>query len=276
MPFPQRRFELLSWPEAKQAAARSGATVVWPFGAVEQHGPHMPLATDALFSDRVLDAVLSRLDDSTPIWRLPLQSFGFSPEHAGFPGTLSLSSDLVIRLVESVGRQLAELGVHRLVLFNAHGGQIALLQTAARQLRSQSPSMAVLPCFLWSGVAGLGRWLPASELEGGLHAGQAETSLMLHLHPELVGSQRPVDGAHGEGTPASPPPGWSLEGAAPCAWLTSDLSRTGVIGDSTAASAAIGAGLEEALIGHWQQRFQSLLASAWPPVSPLAGAPSEC
>lgn len=276
MPFPQRRFELLSWPEAKKAAARSGATVVWPFGAVEQHGPHLPLATDALFSDRVLDAVLSRLDDSAPIWRLPLQSFGFSPEHAGFPGTLSLSSDLVIRLVESVGSQLAELGVRRLVLFNAHGGQIALLQTAARELRSQSPSMAVLPCFLWSGVAGLGRWLPASELEGGLHAGQAETSLMLHLHPELVGAQRPVDGAHGEGTPASPPPGWSLEGAAPCAWLTSDLSRTGVIGDSTAASAAIGAGLEESLICHWQQRFEALLDSAWPPVSPMSGAPSEC
>ena len=276
MPFPQRRFELLPWPEVRQAAVRPGTTVVWPFGAVEQHGPHLPLATDALFADRILDAVLAGLDEDAPIWRLPLQSLGFSPEHLGFPGTLSLSADLVLRLVESVGAQLAELGIRRLVLFNAHGGQIALLQTAARQLRSQSASMAVLPCFLWSGVGGLDRWISAPELEGGLHAGQAETSLMLHLHPELVGDQRPIDGAHGSSTPASPPEGWSLEGAAPCAWLTTDLSRTGVIGDSSDASASIGAALEQALIQHWQQRFCSLLNSDWPPVSPVDGAPSGC
>ena len=127
-----------------------GATVVWPFGACEQHGPQLPLATDALFAERILDAVLLGLDPLLPIWRLPVQAIGFSPEHASFPGTLSLPADLLIALVDRVGEQLADQGVRRLVLFNAHGGQIALLQVAARQLRVRCPQMAVLPCFLWS------------------------------------------------------------------------------------------------------------------------------
>ena len=274
MPAPQRRFELMSWPEVQEAGQRPGATVVWPFGAVEQHGPHLPLATDALFADRLLDAVLLEISEALPIWRLPLQSFGFSPEHSGFPGTISLSAELILSLVESVGGQLAQLGVHRLVLFNAHGGQISLLQAAARQCRLRAPQLAVLPCFLWSGVSGLDQWLSPAELERGLHAGQAETSLMLHLHPELVGDARPSDGDHGGDTPGSPPEGWSLEGAAPCAWLTSDLSSTGVIGDASGASAEIGAGLEQRLVQLWRDRFEVLLNSTWPPVNPVPGAPS--
>ena len=181
---------------------------------------------------------------------------------------------MILSLVESVGGQLAQLGVHRLVLFNAHGGQIALLQAAARQCRLRAPQLAVLPCFLWSGVSGLDQWLSPAELERGLHAGQAETSLMLHLHPELVGDARPSDGDHGGDTPGSPPEGWSLEGAAPCAWLTSDLSSTGVIGDASGASAEIGAGLEQRLVQLWRDRFEVLLNSTWPPVNPVPGAPS--
>jgi creatinine amidohydrolase len=216
----QRCFDQLAWPEADQAAKQPGATIVWPFGACEQHGPQLPLATDALFADRILNSVFEHLEAALPIWRLPVQSIGFSPEHQPFPGTLSLSAELMLQLVDQVGGQLASMGAKRLVLYNAHGGQIGLLQVAARQLRLRCPSMAVLPCFIWSGVDGLQSLLPPAELAHGLHAGQAETSLMLHLAPELVGPSRPVDGAHGPGSTHAPPDGWSLEGAAPCAWLT--------------------------------------------------------
>ena len=257
----------LPWPEVVDGLQRPGSTVVWPFGAIEQHGPHLPLATDALFADRMLDRVLAQLPPDLPIWRLPVQALGFSPEHAGFPGTLSLPADLLIRLVETVGLQLAALGVRRLVLFNAHGGQIGLLQAAARELRAQAPGMAVLPCFLWSGVSGLRELLPSPELENGLHAGLAETSLMLALEPSLVGPKRPVDGEHGDpSAAATPPDGWSLEGAAPCAWLTSDLSVSGVVGDSRAANAELGQQLEHRVVEHWHGLFRSLLASDWPPV----------
>ena len=181
----------------------------------------------------------------------------------------------MLQLVDQVGGQLAAMGVERLVLFNAHGGQIGLLQVAARQLRLRCPSMGVLPCFIWSGVDGLSSLLPPEELAHGLHAGQAETSLMLHMAPELVGPSRPMDGAHGPRSALAPPDGWSLEGAAPCAWLTSDLSQSGVIGDARLASAELGLELEQALILHWTQRFKSLLSSDWPPTESVVDWPRK-
>ena len=122
----------LSWPELDRQASRKGSTVVWPWGAFEQHGPHLPLATDALFAERVAAAVAERVDPSLPLWLLPVQWLGFSPEHLGFAGTLSLPAELLIQLVVTVGGQLADAGFERLVLLNAHGGQIGLLETAAR------------------------------------------------------------------------------------------------------------------------------------------------
>jgi creatinine amidohydrolase len=253
----------LPWPQVQAAAEQPGSTVIWPWGALEQHGPQLPLGTDAYFADRVVNAVLERLPQERPIWRLPLQSLGFSPEHQGFCGTLSLSAAQVIDLLMAVGGQLAMAGFSRLLLLNAHGGQIGLLQAAARQLRASAPQLAVLPCFLWSGPEGVAELLPEPERLQGLHAGLAETSLMLHLAPELVLPERPCDGL----AVPSPPRGWSLEGAAPCAWLTSDLSRSGVIGDSTAASAELGARLFDRLVDGWVQRCESLLTSAWPPTA---------
>ena len=256
-----RRLEQLAWQQLVQAASQPGSTVVWPFGAFEQHGPQLPLGTDALFADRLLDAVLEGLAPELPIWRLPPQSLGFSPEHLSFKGSLSLPAELLIRQIEVIGAQLADAGFERLVLFNGHGGQIALLQVAARQLRANRPELAVLPCFLWSGPEGVGELIPEPERSQGLHAGLAETSLMLHLAPDLVGAERPVDGLLQE----PPPPGWSLEGAVPEAWLTTDLSSSGVVGDSRGASAELGAALEERLVSGWQGLLTALLRSSWPP-----------
>lgn len=250
----------LPWPELQRQAARSGSTVVWPFGAIEQHGPHLPLVTDALFAERVCEAVVARLDPALPLWRLPVQSLGFSPEHLGFPGTLSLPADLLIALVVRVGAQLAAAGFERLVLLNAHGGQIALLEVAARELRAQHPRLAVLPCFLWRGPEGLAELIPEPERSEGLHAGLAETSLMLHLEPGCTRPLRPSDGPR-----TAPPPGWSLEGAAPCSWLTSEISASGVIGSAEGASAELGSQLFERLVQGWMIRLEALLRSDWPP-----------
>jgi len=261
-PAPERRLDCLPWPEVAQLARRQGSTVLWPMGATEQHGPHLPLGTDALFADRVADAVLARLDGELPIVRLPLQSLGFSPEHRGFPGTISLPAQLLMGLVEAVGRDLQAAGFQRLVLLNAHGGQIALLETAARQLHAACPDLAVLPCFLWKGPEGLGALLPEPERSEGLHAGLAETSLMLHLAPELTRASREPDGL---GIEATAPPGWSLEGAAPCAWLTAEISRSGVIGDPRGATPSLGTELFERLVAGWWLRLDGLLRSDWPP-----------
>jgi creatinine amidohydrolase len=257
---PLRRLERLAWPEIQALAARPGSTVIWPFGAIEQHGPHLPVGTDALFADRVCDAVLQRLDPALPIGRLPLQSLGFSPEHRGFPGTLSLRAEMVLALVGDVGRDLAAAGFRRLVLFNAHGGQIALLEVAARELRDRHPQLAVFPCFLWRGAEGLGALIPEPERSQGLHAGLAETSLMLHLAPELTGPLPPADGPN----LSAIPDGWSLEGPAPSAWRTREVSASGVVGDPAGASAALGEALFERLVQGWHGRLEALLRSDWP------------
>ena len=260
----RRQLSQLSWPEVKVGAARAGSTVIWPFGAIEQHGPHLPLGTDALFAEWVCGAVLERLAAELPIWQLPTQSLGFSPEHSGFAGTLSLPPQLLLALVQAVGADLAAAGFQRLVLLNGHGGQIGLLEAAARQLHAAQPALAVLPCFLWRGADGLGESIPEPERSQGLHAGLAETSLMLHLCPDLVGSTRQADGRT-----IDPPAGWSLEGKAPCAWLSHELSSSGVVGDPTGASPELGSELFERLVSGWQRRLESLLRSDWPPKSPL-------
>ena len=249
---PERGLDRMSWPQFQQAATTPGSTVLWPFGAFEQHGPQLPLGTDARFAEAIADAVLARLEPVLPIWRLPVQGFGFSPEHQGFSGTLSLPAELLIAQIVAIGAQLAAAGFQRLLLFNGHGGQIALLQVAARQLRAAHPGMAVLPCFLWSGPRGLGDLIPEPERSQGL---------MLHLSPQLVGPQRPVDGLLSE----PPPPGWSLEGAVPEAWLTGDLSSSGVIGDARQANAELGAALQQRLVEEWVLLLEGLLRSTWPP-----------
>ncbi len=201
-----------------------------------------------------------------PIWMMPSQSIGFSPEHKSFPGTLSLSANVLISLVADVGQQIASMGFKRLVFFNAHGGQIGLLQAVSRQLRIQCPSLAVLPCFLWSGVPGLDALLPDKEVEEGLHAALAETSLMLHMAGDLVRNDSYLQRNISNEEIVSTPKGWSLEGASPCAWLTEDLSSSGIIGDASSSNPKLGAALENALIDHWKSLFTSLLESNWPPV----------
>ncbi len=224
------------------------------------------MITDTYFAENILIKTLDGLPREMPIWMMPSQSIGFSPEHQAFPGTLSLSANVLLSLVEDVGQQIASMGFKRLVFFNAHGGQIGLLQAVSRQLRIKCPSLAVLPCFLWSGVPGLDDLLPHKEVEEGLHAALAETSLMLHMSGDLVRNDCYLDEKMSKDEIVSTPKGWSLEGASPCAWLTEDLSSSGIIGDASCSNPELGAALENALIDHWKSLFTSLLDSDWPPI----------
>ena len=252
-------FEYLSWPEVKNISKDTRSTIIWPFGAVEQHGPHLPLATDSIFVDEIVCEVLKLIPSDTPIKKLPTQYMGFSPEHKGFDGTISLSSNLITSMIKEVGAQLADMEFKRLILLNAHGGQISLLNTAARELRSIAPKLSVFPCFLWSGVDGLSELLTKEEIENGLHASLAETSLMMALKPKLVGKERPCEVIKGQ-----IPEGWSLEGNAPTAWLTGDLSKSGVIGNSKGSNAEMGISLKNLLINHWFELIMNLMKSDWP------------
>ncbi len=253
------QYEYLSWTEIKSIAEMKRSTIIWPFGAIEQHGPQLPLATDSIFVEEIVNEVLNLMPNEMPLMKIPTQCIGFSPEHLGFEGTLSLSSHILTSIILEVGRQLSDMGFKRLILLNAHGGQISLMSTSARELRKIAPNLNVFPCFIWSGVKGLSNLLTQSELENGLHASLAETSLMMALKPELVGPERPF-----EGFSQKIPDGWSLEGDSPTAWMTSDLSKSGVIGDSRGANAIIGNDLRKLLVDHWQHMLLNLMASDWP------------
>ena len=255
----RNQYEYLSWTEISTFASQKRSTIIWPFGAVEQHGPHLPLATDSIFVDEIVKEVLKILPDELPILKIPTQYIGFSPEHLSFDGTLSISSNLITSIILEIGKQLSEMGFKRLILLNAHGGQISLLNTAARELRKVAPELNIFPCFIWSGVKGLSDLLPQSELDNGLHASLAETSLMLAIKPEIVGTERPF-----EGFSQKIPEGWSLEGDSPTAWMTNDLSKSGVVGDSRGANEKLGNELRNLLVKHWYKLFLSLMSSDWP------------
>tara|TARA_B100000575_G_scaffold282712_1_gene274740 strand:- start:131 stop:931 length:801 start_codon:yes stop_codon:yes gene_type:complete len=255
----RNQFEYLSWTDINSIAVQKRSTIIWPFGAVEQHGPHLPLATDSIFVDEILNEVLKILPDEFPLLKIPTQYIGFSPEHLSFDGTLSLSSNVITSIILEVGQQLSEMGFKRLILLNAHGGQISLLNTAGRELRKVAPNLNIFPCFIWSGIKGLSDLLPQNEIDNGLHASLAETSLMLDIKPELVGDERPS-----EGFLHKIPDGWSLEGDSPTAWMTNDLSRSGVVGDSRGANKKLGNDLKNLLVKHWYKLFLSLMSSDWP------------
>ena len=164
---------------------------VLPVAATEQHGPHLPLSVDTDLVEGVLAAALPHLASSAPeagqVLVLPTQAIGLSPEHTAFAGTLSLSPQTILSLWLDIGASVARAGVKKLVLFNAHGGQVSVMDIVARELRVQhglivySTSWYSLP--LGDAVNGL---FSADEHRFGVHAGEMETSMMLALWPQQV------------------------------------------------------------------------------------------
>ena len=121
--------------------------MIWPFGAVEQHGPHLPLATDSIFVDEIISEVFKLFSDDIPLKKLPTQYIGFSPEHKGFAGTISLSSNLITSMIKEVGSQLSEMGFKRLILINGHGGQISLLKYGCKRAKKFLTRYSSFPLF---------------------------------------------------------------------------------------------------------------------------------
>lgn len=228
-------------------------------GAIEQHGPHLPLATDRIIGDSLLKLAGERLEEGFPLLVLPSLSLGASEEHAGFAGTLSLSAEQMKHQVVAVGGGLARSGFERLVLVNAHGGNIGWMNDAALELRRRLGLLAVKASYMqFEPPADL---LSAAELRDGLHGGLAETAMMLHIAPELVRMERARDFRpnYPQRGPLAP------QGEAAWAWLAEDLHAAGVVGDAASASAELG----ESLVNHYANRLARIIEASrdleWPP-----------
>jgi len=216
---------------------------VQPLGAVEQHGPHLPFNTDLLIADRVSEAAVQRVGEALDVWLLPPLAYTKSNEHAWSAGTIWLSATTLLAVLDDIGRCVATTPARKLVFFNGHGGNSALVGVANREIRLAHGLMTFLA---HPGVpADQGGTSPAGELGMGIHGGTDETSIMLHLVPELVDmstATRNIPVALADNRYVR------FGGAVGFGWLSNDFGPDGHIGDPTAASAERGAELFDAAV----------------------------
>jgi creatinine amidohydrolase len=221
----------MAWPEVKAELDAGRDTVVIAFGATEQHGPHLPLATDALIGDHLARLIADRLD----AFVAPTVRIGCSEHHLEFPGTLSVSEGTFHQVVGDIVRSLARGGFRRIVLLPTHGGNFAPLAAALEELGPIDgveihalTDLGALFAIAQVGVREHG--VPLGE--GGLHAGEWETSMLMSIHPELVSLDKREAGYTGDMERAV----GAIFGAG-----VHSLTANGVIGDPAQASAEHGA-----------------------------------
>lgn len=243
-----RNFSYLNWKQV-DALPRDTTLLVLPTAAIEQHGHHLPLATDTLINNLLLGRALSKLPPQVPIYALPPVHYGKSNEHLGFPGTLSLSATTFMAVLRDLAGSLANAGFKRLALYNTHGGNTALVDVMARDIRAEFK----LRTFAVHGSAGAQlEGLAPQERAYGFHAGEVETALLLASVPELVDASAYTVNYIADVTR----PETLLPENAPAtfAWLTEDVARSGVMGDPRPATAENGA--------RWLEQAATRLAGA--------------
>jgi creatinine amidohydrolase len=229
-----RNFAYLTWKQV-EALPKESTLLVLPTAAIEQHGQHLPLATDTLINSILLGAALAHLPKEVPVYALPAVCYGKSNEHIGFPGTLSVSASTFMAVLRDLGSSVAASGFKKLVLYNTHGGNSSLVDVMARDLRAEF-GLRVFSLFGSGGAAFSG--LGDQERAYGFHAGEVETSFLLSATPELV---HPSAYTVNYIADIAKPEVLRPENApATFAWLTRDIAPSGVMGDPTPATAEKG------------------------------------
>ncbi|MCG7506124.1 creatininase family protein [Mesorhizobium retamae] len=226
------------------ALDRARTICVLPVGAIEQHGPHLPVSVDRDLAEAVLERALAEMEAGPSILALPGFSYGKSNEHGMIAGTLSLSAPTLLAILGDIAHSLTKTGFRRLVLLNAHGGNTPVLEIAARDLKI-AHGLRVATCH-WYNFNEAEQHGDARESAFGIHAGLIETSAMLALKPALVAMERADDFANQAET-------WQHDydhiglspGRARPAWTIEDLNACGACGNAVAATRAIGEQLLE-------------------------------
>ena len=211
-----------------QLPDKAEAVVVLTTGAIEQHGRHLPVAVDALMGQVWLERALALLPADFPCYVTPPITIGRSVEHTGFPGTLTVSKETLRLQLLAIARQLHVWGFRRLAVLNTHGGNLAVLGYTLREMQATYDLQVELLRPPWD------FGLSAQEETFGFHAGELETGWMLAVAPGLVD----LTAATCEWPAQLDQPGQLRPEASPArvAWITQDLSLSGVMGDAAAAT----------------------------------------
>jgi creatinine amidohydrolase len=248
-----RSFGELTFPEISQRLSNS-SIVCLPLGAMEQHGPHLPLNTDAVIAEELARRIIARWGIEFDLWLLPTVAMGFSREHDWAQGTLSLTITTFIALIKDVTREIVRSSPARnLMIVNGHGGNRGLLEALIVELRSElGLNVAVIHPFDLSRTA-------ARVEEADVHGGRNETSVMLELAPHLVRRDCMVSAASSSKDKAVS--ALILDPGVSFPWRSDDprLAVTGVIGDPRDSSRQLGREIVDRVVARTRCVLEQLL-----------------
>jgi creatinine amidohydrolase len=223
---------------------KSRVIAVLPLSATEQHGPHLPLSVDTDIVNAVIARsvpLLQTLAPSLPVYFLPTQAVGLSPEHAAFHGTLTLKPETLIRLWTDIAESVNAAGIHKLVMFNAHGGHVGAMDVVARDLRARLGMLVY--CVNWYQLPlhdaqgqDLNALFSEHEHRFGVHAGEVETSVMLALKPQAVRMDEAQNFKSTSEARAAKFPILGNGKSAKLAWQMQDYNPMGAAGNAAAAT----------------------------------------
>lgn len=229
------RLDEITWPEV-DALDRERTVVVLPAGSTEQHGPHLPLGTDAM----IAGAIVCETAGAGELV-LPTITVGASAHHLPFTGSLAASTEGYLESVRAPVLSMARHGFRRFLVLNGHGGNTSFHDVALRGLKAEQPTLELAHADWWR-LAGF---------EVG-HACRVETSLMLYLRPELVR----MDRARADGLTPEPP----VHGLV---WDWSAVTEVGVLGDPTGATAEEGSAILAAAVAALRREIEGLRSFAF-------------
>ena len=181
-----RKYETLTWKEAGELVSREDVYCLLPIGAIEQHGLQLPIGCDDLLLTMALDSIESMGAVNGTFLRLPAISYGCSSEHMDFPGTIALEPGVAVALIEQVLSSLRFHGFKRVVIVNSHGGNTELINAWEKEWRRRLGMEVYHIHFYISDFYRQAQKYMETSVDGDIHAGELETSMMMYLRPELV------------------------------------------------------------------------------------------
>jgi creatinine amidohydrolase len=256
---PSRFLPYLSWTEIAALPDRENTVIVLPTGATEQHGPHLPCAVDTVISAGVVGHALARLAPEVPAYAMAPITYGKSEEHLHFPGTITLTGETLLATMIEIGESVYRAGFRKLLIVNGHGGQPQVMEIMAREMRLRHGDCIVVPQHTWRLPHVAGRYMADREKKLAMHAGHAETAIMLALAPDTVHMERAVTNY----PPEFPSKLLSPDGRPACAWTARDFGPSGIIGDPLPATREQGEAILDSLATSWAQAITELHALRW-------------